>query len=293
MTELLKRISSFCRRSKGSRLIVGNFFLTHLESVAIMTLEDIARKTGVSPSTITRTASEIGFKGYHGLQEEVREVVRRGMAPTERLESAKLPEGSFGYRESLRVDQENLSRVLGMNRDESIVESISLLSEAPRVFLAGSRSSYGPVSFMSFILAQIRPGVNVIREDEGRTVEQILELKEGDLLMAMTLPRYSEHLVNIVQERLNRGCGVISVSDSPASPLAHFAHVALFIPYESFSFFNSCVCAMALFNALATGVGIRLGASALERLKRHNELLDRRNEVVTSRPERIGGSRRT
>lgn len=291
MNEQLKRISTFCRGSRGSRLIVGNFFLSHLESIAIMTLEDISRQTGVSPSTITRTASEIGFSGYHGLQEEVREVIRRSMAPTERLENTKLAEGALGYRESLIVDQSNISRVLGMNSEEAIVRAISLLCDAPRVFLAASRSSYGPISFMSFILAQIRPGVNVIREDEGRTAEQILDLNHGDLLLAMTLPRYSKLVVDLAEEGVTRGCKLISVSDSPASPLAHFASAALYIPYESFSFFNSCVCAMALFNALATEVGIRFGDAAIDRLKQHNELLNRRHEVVTSRPEIFYGNR--
>lgn len=283
MNDLLRRISIFCKKSKGSRLTVGHFFLSNLESIAIMTLEDISGQTGVSPSTVTRTASEIGFDGYHDFRREVREIVRRGMAPAERFKSTKLPEGALGYKESLRVDQENLSRVLSMNNEQSIEEAISLLCEAPRIFLAGTRSSYGSISFMSFILAQIRAGVHVIREDEGRTTEQIIDLVKGDLLFAITLPRYSKLLVDLAEEGIKRGCDVLSVSDGPASPLAPLSRVALYVPYESFSFFNSSVCSAALFNALATGVTRRLGELALERLRLHNELLSRRGEVVKRR----------
>ncbi len=283
MNDMLRRGSAYCREARGSRLVAGRFFLSNLESVAMMTLEDISRQTGVSPSTVTRTASELGFDGYHGFRQEVREMVRRGRAPSERLESARLPEGALGYRESLDYDRENLARVLSMNREETIEEAISMLADAPRVLLAGSRSSFGPVSFMSIVLAQIRPGVEVIREDEGRTVEQVMDLEDGDLLLAITLPRYSRLIIGLAEEGVSRGCSLVSVSDSPASPLAHLARASLYVPYESFSFFNSCVCAMALFNALATGVGIRLGDSALERLKEHNRLLNLRGEVVTGR----------
>lgn len=283
MNDLLRRISDFCKDTKGSRLTVGRFFLSNLESVAIMTLEDISRQTGVSPSTVTRTASEIGFEGYHDFRRMVRDMVRRGMAPADRFKSTNLPNVTLGYKESLRVDQENLSRVLTMNGDQAIEEAIGVLCEVPRVFLAGSRSSYGSVSFLSFILAQIRAGVHMIREDEGRIAEQIMDLGAGDLLVAITLPRYSKLLVDLAEEGVARGCEILSVSDSPASPIAHLARVSLYVPYESFCFFNSCVCASALFNALATGVARKLGESALERLRLHNELLNRRGEVVTGR----------
>ena len=283
MNDLLRRISDFCKASKGSKLIVGRFFLSNLESVAMMTLDDISRQTGVSPSTVTRTASEIGFEGYHDFRGAVRDMVRRGMAPADRFKSSAIPKGALGYKESLLIDQENLSRVLAMNGDQVIEEAISLLCGAPRIFLAGSRSSYGTVSFMSFVLAQIRPGVNVTREDEGRIAEQIMDLCEGDLLLAITLPRYSKLLVDLAEEGAARGCIVLSVSDSPASPLVRLAKVSLYAPYDSYSFFNSCVSVLALFNALATGVARKLGDPALERLKRHNEILNRRGDVVAPR----------
>jgi DNA-binding MurR/RpiR family transcriptional regulator len=280
MNEFHQKVNAFYQTAKRAKRVVAEFFLTHPEEAAFMTLDEIAARTGVSPATITRTATEIGFKGYPDLQEEIRKSVRRSLAPVERLETKTLPEGSLGYRESIAIDQQNLSALASLNDDASIEKAIELLSTAPQVHLTGSRSSYSPVSFLGFMLAQIRPRVRVITENEGRIPEQVLDVEQGDLLLAIALPRYAKTVVDTMKEAKNRGCQIISVSDSSTSPLSQLSDISLFVPYESYSFFNSTVSALALFNALVTGVNVRLGASALKRLQEHGALMEQRELLL-------------
>ena len=127
MNEFHQKVNAFYQTAKRAKRVVAEFFLTHPEEAAFMTLDEIAARTGVSPATITRTATEIGFKGYPDLQEEIRKSVRRSLAPVERLETKTLPEGSLGYRESIAIDQQNLSALASLNDDASIEKAIELL----------------------------------------------------------------------------------------------------------------------------------------------------------------------
>lgn len=281
MNEFQRKVSDFYKNSKRSKRIVCEFFLKHADEIAFMTLDQIAARTGVSPATITRTASEIGFKGYPGLQEEVQKSIKRNLAPVERLEKTNLPQGSLGYRESIAIDQRNLCQLLALNNNQTIEDAITMLSNAPKVCLTASRSSYSTISFLGFMLAQIRPNVQVLTEDEGRIPEQILDLNKDDLLFAVALPRYAKIVIETIKQARQKGCSIISVSDGPTSPLSLILDISLFVPYESYSFFNSIVSTLALFNALVTGVNNYLGEKARIRLEAHNELIEQWNLLVS------------
>ena len=234
MNEFHQKVNAFYQTAKRAKRVVAEFFLTHPEEAAFMTLDEIAARTGVSPATITRTATEIGFKGYPDLQEEIRKSVRRSLAPVT-PETKTLPEGSLGYRESIAIDQQNLSALASLNDDASIEKAIELLSTAPQVHLTGSRSSYSPVSFLGFMLAQIRPRVRVITENEGRIPEQVWT-GEGDLLLAIACratPKPGGHHKEAKNEAA-RSSRSRTVHVAPQPALGHFA----FRPLRVLQFFQ-------------------------------------------------------
>ncbi len=282
MNEFQQRVLTFYQKAKRAKRIVAEFFLMHSEEVAFLTLEELAQKIGVSAATITRTSSEMGFHGYPGLQEEIRKSILRGLAPIERLERQVIAKDSLGYRESIAIDQQNVSLLLSMNDDETIESCIEALATSPRIYLTATRSSYGSISFLGIILGQIRPDVHVLSEDEGRMTEQILDIRANDLLVALSLPRYARSVLDTMQEANDKNCKIISISDAPTSPLAKLSDISLFVPYESYSFFNSTVSVLALFNALVTGVNIRLGSDALCRLQEHGKLIDAHETLLKS-----------
>lgn len=273
MDNTIQKLSEFHAIAKGAKKFVVEYILANVDDVVFMNLENIAEKIGISPSTITRTASAIGFAGFPDLQENLRKFVRSTRTPTERLESLTFKEGSLGIHESFAVDEANVQRTLSMNSDLIIEKAIDELIKARRVYLLATRSSYGVLSFMSVILAQIRPDVIMLEENYGNMVEHLLDITAEDLILALSLPRYSKVVVDVLQGARKSGCRILSISDQPSSLLASLSDTSLFVPYESSSFFNSTVSSMALVNAILTGVNTKLGKKALERLQRHNDLL--------------------
>ncbi len=245
-----------------------------------MTLEQISEKTGVSPATITRTASEIGYRGYPGLLQAARQTVRRDMAPVERLDHTLVHEGSTGYNESVNVDRRNLETMLQLNSSETIRRTVDLLASAPHVYLFTSRTSYGCMSFFAYVLGQIRPHVTLLTEAEGRIVDLMLDLGEDDVFFLADLPRYSKVVISCAKEARSAGCRVISITDGPSSPFAQLSDVSLFVPYDSYSFFNSNVSTLSLCNALATALNLKLKETSRPRLDRHNALLRRFSTLI-------------
>ena len=273
MSDFHEKVAKFYRYAKGAKRKAAEFILLHSDEVAFMTLEQFAEQTGVSPATITRTATEMGYRGYPGLLAAARSSVRRDMAPIERLDHTPVQEGSSGFFESIAVDSRNLEAVVQINPPETVRKAVTLLSEASRIKLFTSRTSYGAMSFFAYVLGQTRPGVTLLTEAEGRLVDQLLDVSPEDTFFLADLPRYSRIVTACAKEAHEAGAKLVCVSDGPASPVAKLADVALFVPYVSYSFFNSNVATLALYNALTTAVNLRLKSSSLPRLERHNALL--------------------
>lgn len=275
MSVFHERAASYYRSAKGAKRKAAEFILLHSDEVAFMTLEQISEQIGVSPATITRTATEMGYRGYPGLLQAARSEVRRDMAPIEKLDYTVPHEGSLGFYESLAVDRLNPETLAQMNSAETIRSSVKLLSEASRVRLFSSRTSYGALSFFAYALGQIRPDTALLTEAEGRLTDELIDIAPGDVFFLADLPRYSKVVIACAREAQYAGAKVICVTDSPSSPTNTFTDIPLFVPYTSHSFFNSNIASLSLYNALATAINLNMKNISLPRLQRHNELLQR------------------
>jgi DNA-binding MurR/RpiR family transcriptional regulator len=163
---------------------------------------------------------------------------------------------------------------------EKFERAVELLIKAKSIHLCGMQASYGTISILGNYLSQIRPGIRVVRLTEMALSEQILDFDSGDAFFLLSLPQYHSFAVGIAEEALKRGCSLLSVTDSPHSPIGLKSDVAFAVPYKSASFFNSHVAACSLFGVLITGVNLAIRENALERLTRHEEQLHRWNLYV-------------
>ncbi|MCD8191180.1 MAG: SIS domain-containing protein, partial [Clostridiales bacterium] len=104
----------------------------------------------------------------------------------------------------------------------------------------------------------------------SETFEQILHIKEGDVLIGLSFPRYSKRTVKAMRYAKDRGATVIAITDSKASPLAEIADVSLLAKSDMASFVDSLVAPLSLVTALIVSVS-RIRAEKLEHNLSHLE----------------------
>lgn len=277
---MLNKIKKACKNLSGAKHEVAVFTLSNPDAVAFMTIDEVASNVGVSASTVSRAATEMGYKGFPEMQEEVRIYLKQRLLPTERLERASISQENFGFRESLSKDIENIQMTAQRISEETFNQAVKLLCDAREVHVAGMRSQYGSASFFSLILEQIRGGVNLITLNEGRYPEQLLRITSEDVMVAISFPRYAKFTVSIVEEAERVGCKIIALTDGPLSPVGLMSDIVIPTEYESQSFFNSTVAANAVLNALATGVALATKNEAIQQVEKHSEICKRWNILM-------------
>jgi DNA-binding MurR/RpiR family transcriptional regulator len=279
---MLYRIKKACKTLNGAKKEVAVFTLSKPDAVAFMTIDEVANNVGVSASTVSRAAVEMGYKGFPEMQEEVRVFLRQRLLPTERMEKTDIPEDRSIFRESVAKDIENIKNTIHNITDDNFNQAVSLLCNAKEISVTGLRSQYGIASFFSLLLEQARGGVNLISLNEARYPEQLMRMTSEDLFFVVSFPRYARLAVEMTREAEKRGCRIIALTDSPLSPVGLLADVVLSTEYDSQSFFNSTVAASAVVNALVTGVVLKDKTKARKNVELNSSFCRRWNLLMDS-----------
>ena len=93
--------------------------------------------------------------------------------------------------------------------------------------------------------------------EEGGTEEAARRLARcgrDDVLLAISLPRYSRDTVRLADFARGRGAHVIALVDEPGAPLAAMAHTVLLAPAEHPVMPSSAVGALVVIEATAVAV---------------------------------------
>lgn len=224
-----------------------------------MTAAKLGDRVGVSESTVVRFAAEVGFEGYPELQKNLQEIIRNRLTTVQRME---IIDGQIGNADVLTKvmthDSEKIRRSLEEVDRAAFSRAVDILIEADERYILGVRSSNTLANFMAFYLNHIFPHVhNVSSNSTSEVFEHLLRVSDGDTLVAITFPRYSQRTLKAAQYAKKRGAKVVAITDSLASPLAEVADVMLLVRSDMASFVDSLVAPLSLINALIVAVGLR------------------------------------
>ena len=249
---------------------VGRVLLGDYPSAGLSTAAGLAQEARVSPPTVLRFAQSLGFTGFPDLQRALREELRlRSSGPINRVDDEVVPGGSA--RETVlhfaRAQSERAVDSLGRIPESSWDAAVSVLSDpGKRIVLAGGRFSYLLAYHLGLHLEQLRPGVRMINDPDGRDLGTVLDLGRRDVVVLFDFHRYQRSASDLATAAQRRGATLVLVTDSLACPIAPRADVVLDVTSDAGQTFQSMSAAFLLTEQLLTLVVDRMGEPALTRL---------------------------
>lgn len=245
------------------------------EFVAFATVDKLANRLNVSPSTIVRFAYKVGLDGYQDLQERVRTLIRSQMrssadAQEEGLSTAHLSDTAFAA--SLERDVDHLLRTITALDRESLETSVRVLAEAKRIFVAGDITSYSLAYYFALAANRALGNVHLVKAD-GEGAARLVEIDQDDALVVFTFPPYSKMVVKLVEWSIESGATTIGVTDHAVSPVGRRVSTVLPAVTSGLGPQNTLVPGMAIANALLNAVILETEERSLSRYKAVNRLL--------------------
>lgn len=265
--DLLKTIEEKMESfSKGQKLIAG-YVLAHYEKAAYMTASKMGKIVGVSESTVVRFAIELGYDGYPDFQNSLKKIIRNRLTSFQRIEVTNSLFGDGNVLEKvLMADAEKIRRTLEEIDQDSFAEAVERIVNAKAIYIIGVRSSSSLAGFLNYNLRMIFDRVIFVQTTSGSEMfEQIMRVGEGDVMIAISFPRYSKRIINAVEYARSRNADVVALTDSKVSPIAAYADQLLIAQSDMVSFVDTLVAPLSIINALIVAVS----------RKKHDELTAR------------------
>ena len=261
--------------SKGQKRIAG-YILEHYDKAAYMTASKLGVIVGVSESTVVRFAIELGFDGYPEMQRSLQELIRMRLTAVQRVDVANDLIGDGDVLDKvLESDSDKIRRTLEDIDRAAFDEAVERIVTAKNIYIIGVRSSSALAGFLNFNLRMIFDNIRFVQTTSGSEMfEQIMNIGENDVLIAISFPRYSTRIVNAVEYAHSAGADVISITDSEQSPIAAQADQLLLARSDMASFVDSLVAPLSIINAIIVAVARKRPEDVRSRLEKLEKIWD-------------------
>jgi DNA-binding MurR/RpiR family transcriptional regulator len=261
------------RLSKGRRR-VAEYILQNYDKAAFMTANKLALQTDVSESTVVRFAAELGYDGYPEMRRAIQDTMRSKLTSVQRIQVAKdTIDSSDILAHVLSLDIDQIRLTMEETDGGDFTKAVDSIAKAKNIYILGLRSSSFLANFMGFYFNLIFSNSRVLSESPS-VFEELIRLSEGDVLIAISFPRYSQRTIRAIDYARDVGAEVIAITDNRISPLAKLADIALCAKSDMVSFLDTLVAPLSLVNALIVAVSEKAPGDLHESFERLERIWD-------------------
>lgn len=280
MTEdLLKAIEAKLPQFSKSQKLIANYILEHYDKAAYMTALKLGNAVNVSESTVVRFAIGMGFEGYPQLQRSLQSHIKNRLTSLQRMDVSRSRLGENTVSAVLSQDIDKIRRTLESVNLDDFRNAVSEIIAAKSIYVQGAMSSGLLASFAHYYLRLMFDNVTLVGAvGTSELFQRMIHVGEGDLLIAMSFPRYAASTIEACRFARDAGASIIVITDSESSPLVRYADTALYAYSDMVSIVDSLVAPMSLINALIAMVSaadrenVERTFSKLEQLWDRNEI---------------------
>lgn len=274
---ILGRLSNLTQNQRR----VAEYLMDNPQEAALSSITKIARTVKVSQATVFRLAKALGYRGFLHLKSEMLENLRRDLTPLERFQA--VIDQSQGKDDVLlniaRQDVENISGTLNIIDKAAFDKAVDLIISSHHIYTMGLGISSFLSQITAYLLKRVTLKASALSHGSVSFIEQIISIKDEDLIIAFSLPPYSLGTIEAAQYARDKNINVISITDKMTAPIVQYSNVIIQTRTESMVFANSLGAIFVVICALATEVALRdrkrssQALSKLEEARRDYELV--------------------
>lgn len=248
MTDIIGKIQSKYNEYTKTQKKIADYVVKHTLDASFMTIDNMARKIGVSTMSIVRLAAVLDYPGYSDFQHSLQEYLKNTARPSLKLKvKEKSDDGNNNLTDKIINQQiENLQVTYNNISPTNIEKAIKYINEAQQVFVFGLRSSFSAAHYLNYNINRMFGHSSLISAEGGEEYDKLLKLNENSVLIAFTLPRYVEKVNIGCKIAKQKGAKVIAITDKLSSPISVNSDILFCVETNSLGFHNSILSSMLI-----------------------------------------------
>lgn len=277
-------VSENIRQSLGimtrSERQVAAFVLGHLNDIVFYTLDELARQTDLSTTSVLRFCRRLGYDGFKQFQNAVRTDLKYSPDLMDKFQRT-----ANNQLENTLLAQTVQQGILCIQQTfqelpfEQISDAVDLIAKARRVYTFGMRESQALASYAYSRLLTVRGDVFLYQEGYSGNVETLLSLTMDDVFLVYLFRRYTGQTIRLLETLKERGVQIILITSPPVEAVSRFATVLLPCQVDANGIKNSALAPICLADYLCNAVAMVNPEVTLKRMKQSEELF-RQSDVL-------------
>ncbi|MEO1866038.1 MAG: MurR/RpiR family transcriptional regulator [Pseudomonadota bacterium] len=259
----------------------ATYVLENPADIGVSSVREISLKAQVKPNTVMRLARSMGFTGFEDFRRPFREQIREGRENfqdkarwLQSLASGGKLDGL--YRDMAGASMDNISGLYSGSDADKLRLAADEIVGARTTFVLGVGLINALARNFAYLANMAVDNVEAIPREGSLPADGLARAGKQDVLLAMTLKPYRREVVEAVEIAVEQGVRVISVSDSPASPIFTEAIHRFVVPTQTPQFFTSSVALTAFLETLMAFVIADADDSVIASIERFHQ---RRHEM--------------
>ena len=259
----------------------ATYVLENPHDVGVSTVREIAKAAKVKPNTVVRMARQVGFEGYEDFRAPFREAIRRGAADfpdrARWLQDIR-KSGDLGglFADIVRDVLTNVEDTFASISTEDLKSAAEAIWNARRVFTLGVGVNHSVARNFTYLASTGMTEFHAIPRPGSTAIDDLAWADQRDVLIAITCKPFRSEVIEAVRIAREQGMTIVSLSDSPASPIILDADHGFVVSADTPQFFPSSVSIVALLETLLSFVIAVASDEIVERVetfhKRRHEL---------------------
>jgi len=195
-------------------------------------LTELARDANVSPPTVARMVTKLGFGGYPEFQADLREELRAKVKnPIARHDTHQdtwaegAPSGHVLNRFTDAVI-DNIRLTLGQIPPDEFDRACTLIADTDRkLYIVGGRITHTLAEYLFLHAQVIRARVTHIQSTSNGWPHDLLDVAAGDVFVIFDMRRYENNTLKLAEMAHDRGAVIVLITDQWRSPVHRVADV--------------------------------------------------------------------
>ncbi|MCM5681894.1 MurR/RpiR family transcriptional regulator [Schlegelella sp. S2-27] len=256
MPSIQQRITTAVSDASPSLARVGHWMSAHPIQTLSCSADEVASLTGTSVAAVNRFSRAAGFDGFAHLKASLGKELESVVDPVRKVGGAR-----GKARGDVDIDADALQAAAA---GPQVQRAAGRLLKARNVFVLGLGASSFVAGYAAHVLMPYLPQVYPLAGPGGTEVaaRRLSHCAGTDVLLALSLPRYSTATVRMARFARERGTHVIAITDAAGNPLAQQADSLLLAPAQHSVMPSSALGALVVVEALASAV-MRLNPDAV------------------------------
>jgi DNA-binding MurR/RpiR family transcriptional regulator len=215
---------------------IASYILEKTHEIALVSVQELALRLKTGPASIMRVVKKLGYKGLSELKSELRNDIRSGGSPVAAFKSA-LSHGTEPGLDEIRLiadnEMKNIGDTIALLNQDAFIQSVDLILNANHIYTVGIGTSSHLAGITAFLFRRIGLNADSIAHTGLRLTESMIALGKGDVLIAFSLPPYSEPTLDAAILAKKQGVSIIGVTNRLLAPIAEHCNAVLVGKSES------------------------------------------------------------